>query len=72
MIIKWPLNEQYYERCDVIMTFRADVFEVDDDNDADKPMLGVQNNGIIPLFVFVMFDIINWSIPINNKSNKNT
>ena len=33
------------------MTFRTDVLEVDDDDDADEPTLGVQNNAIIPLFL---------------------
>ena len=51
MIIEWLLNGQYHEHRDVIMTFRTDIFEVDDYDDADKPTLGVQNNGIIPLFL---------------------
>ena len=39
------------------MTFRTDVLEVDDDDDADEPMLGVQNNGIIPLWDHGYIDI---------------
>ena len=49
MIIEWPLNGQYHERRDAIITFWMNFFEVDDDDDADEPMLGVQNNGKIPL-----------------------
>ena len=40
MIIEWPLNRQFHDACDVILTSRTDVREmVDDDNDDEWPLV---------------------------------
>ena len=40
VIIEWPLNGQFHDACDVILTSRTDVREmVDDDHDDQWPLV---------------------------------
>ena len=41
MIIECPLNGQYHDARDVILTSRNDVRQLDDDDDDDEPTLGI-------------------------------
>ena len=41
VIIEWPLNGQFHDACDVIMTFRTDVLGVDDDDVDDDDELSI-------------------------------
>ena len=45
MIIKWPLNGQFHDACDIILTSRTDVREMVDDNNDDEWPLVIYFNG---------------------------
>ena len=36
VITEWPLNEQFHDARDIILTSRTDIREMFDDNDKDK------------------------------------
>ena len=40
VIIEWPLNGQFHEPRDLIITFWSDIFGVGNDNNDDVQMLG--------------------------------
>ena len=54
MIIKWPLNGQFHDARDVILTSRTDVREMVDDNDDDE----------WPIVIYMYFTFFILNIPL--------